>query len=443
MRHRPTVVWFRRDLRVGDNTAVAHAVERRGAIVPLFVQDPRLWNGRAPAREAWLAANLGALDAELRRRGARLVVRRGDPTVEIPRLAREVDAAAVVWARDYTPFARQRDAQVANACEAIGLEVSTVADAVLVEPDALRTGSGRAYTVFTPYHRAWAAVARPVPRSTPARIPMPATVRGLPLPAPGAVDLPEPGERAARAALREFVARRLGRYATDRDRLDRDATSRLSLYLRFGALSPRQIVTAVERAVARERSLATAAAAFVRQLAWREFFTQTLWHVPDSQTLELRADRRRLAWRDDPEGLAAWREGRTGYPLVDAGMRELAATGFMHNRARLVTAGFLTKHLLVDWRAGARWFMARLLDGDPAVNTGNWQWVASTGADAMPAFRIFNPTIQARRFDPDGAYVRRWVPEAGTRHYPMPIVEHEAARARALRVLAARRGSGA
>jgi deoxyribodipyrimidine photo-lyase len=270
------------------------------------------------------------------------------------------------------------------------------------------------------------------------------------------VQLPAAGASAAQATLARFVAGRLSRYKERRDRLDADFTSHLSCYLRVGAISPRQIVTAVEQAASvptRGDEIREAASAFVRELAWREFFVQVLWHQPDSRTRELRADRRGIPWRNDPEGLAAWREGRTGYPIVDAGMRQLAATGWMPNRARLVAASFLTKHLLVDWREGERWFMQELLDGDPAVNSGNWQWVASTGTDAMPAFRIFNPAAQSKRFDPTGAYVRRWVPElagvadahvhepwlaGGAPGYPPPIVDHTEARQRALRVLRGR-----
>jgi deoxyribodipyrimidine photo-lyase len=266
-------------------------------------------------------------------------------------------------------------------------------------------------------------------------------------------DLPAPGEAAARAALDAFVRDRLAAYADDRDRLDVEPTSRLSPYLRVGALSPRQVHAAV--------AATPGAEAFVRQLAWRDFFVQLLWHAPHTRWQPLRSPRAAVRWRRDAAALTAWREGRTGYPIVDAAMRQLAATGFVPNRARLVVASFLVKHLLIDWREGDRWFMRQLLDGDPALNGGNWQWVASVGADAMPAFRIFNPVTQGKRFDPAGDYVRRWVPElaglAGARvhtpweagrvaGYPPPIVDHDDARHRALAAFGAapiRRGSGA
>jgi deoxyribodipyrimidine photo-lyase len=456
-----TVVWFRRDLRLVDNTALAAALARGGHIVPLFVLDPVLMGGRDRRREAWVLATLRALDAALRAAGAGLVVRRGDPRREVPRVAQEAGAQAVYWNQDYTPYARRRDAAIARALEEAGREVAFFHDGGLVEPGALRTVAGRPYTVFTPYYRAWSIIGRREPGPAPTRLTTGSLPGSVPVPGPGDfVPLPHAGASAAQATLARFVATRLPDYKDRRDRLDDDATSHLSIHLRVGAISPRQIVNAVERTAsvphARGHGIREAASAFVRELAWRDFFVQVLWHEPDSRTRELRADRRGIPWRDDARGLAAWCEGRTGYPIVDAGMRQLAATGWMPNRARLVAASFLTKHLLVDWRLGERWFMRQLLDGDPAVNGGNWQWVASTGTDAMPAFRIFNPVAQGRRFDPTGAYVRRWVPElagvaaahvhepwlaGGATGYPPPIVDHAEARQRALRVLHGRPGS--
>ena len=445
-----TIVWFRRDLRLADNPALATGLAR-GPIAPLFVLDPRLLTGHSPRREAWLLANLAALDAQFRRAGSRLLVRRGDPRDEVPRVAREAGAGAVHWNRDYTPFARRRDTAVERACRSAGIEVATFADSVLVEPEALRTRSGGFYSVFTPYHRAWAALPPSPPTAAPARIVTAVLPPGLDLPDPPRIALPEPGEAAARSALERFARERLGAYRDARDRMDVDGTSRLSYYARLGLISPRQLHAVIRGAARGDPRLEASADAFMREVAWREFFVQILWHVPASLRGDLRHDRRDIPWRRDPEGLRAWQEGRTGYPVVDAGMRELAATGFMHNRARLVTASFLTKHLLIDWREGERWFMRHLLDGDPAVNVGNWQWVASTGADAMPAFRIFNPTLQGARFDPTGEYIRRWVPELagvagaelhgprglrGVPGYPLPIIAHAEARARALAALA-------
>jgi deoxyribodipyrimidine photo-lyase len=449
------VVWFRRDLRLADHPALATAVERGEDVVPVFVLDPALLAGRHARREAWVLAAVAALDGEMRGAGAPLVVRRGDPREEIPRLAREVAAGAVSWNRDYTPLARRRDAAVAAACRAIGVEPRELADAVIAEPDALLTHAGEPYRVFTPYHRAWAARPAAAPLPAPGRLTTIAAPPTVALPAIDRGDVPAAGPGAAAHALSRFLDTRVATYHERRDRLDVAPTSELSVHLRVGALSVRQVAAAAEQ-VAREARRRAGATAFLRQLAWREFFVQLLWHRPDTRHADLRP--REIAWRDDPDGLAAWQEGRTGYPLVDAGMRQLARTGWMPNRARLVVASFLTRHLLVDWRAGERWFMRELLDGDPAVNVGNWQWVASTGADAMPGFRVFNPVLQGRRFDPGGRYVTRWVPElaglppervhepwvgGGVAGYGPPIVDHARARARALAVLDPTRGSGA
>jgi deoxyribodipyrimidine photo-lyase len=450
----PVVVWFRRDLRLADHPALHAAVEDGAAIVPLFVVDPRLMSGRDAPREAWFRATLGALVKALGGSGARLVIRRGDPREEVPRVAREAAARAVYWTDDYTPYARRRDAAVAAACASIGVETRRFGGSALVEPDTLHTSAGSFYIVFGAFHRAWTALPSTAPLEAPASFIAGPALEGEAAPA-GSADA---GYEAARGALEQFVRGPLVAYERDRDRVDLAGTSRLSLHLRVGSISPREVRQVVQRAAVRDGRLRRAADAFVRQLAWRDFFLHVLWHDPDSRRRALRADRRAIPWRNDAEGLAAWQEGRTGYPLVDAGMRELNATGFMHNRARLVTASFLTKHLLIDWREGERWFMRRLRDGDPAVNTGNWQWVASTGADALPAFRIFNPIVQGRRFDPEGVYVRRFIPElaavpdaavhepwmtGGVAGYPPPIVDHRQARRRALNVLGATRDSGA
>jgi deoxyribodipyrimidine photo-lyase len=440
------VVWFRRDLRLSDHPALAEAAAR-GPVIPVFVLDPRL-HGRAERRQAWIEASLGALDADLRRRGARLLVRRGAPAAELVRLAREVGAAGVWWNRDYTPYARARDVAVDTACREVGLEPRAFPDGVLTEPGDVQPARGGFYTVFTPFYRAWlarAAAAAAIP--APARLAMPDLPAAPPAPGPGPSPVVEVGPAAAGSAVDTFVRTALAAYAEARDRLDLEPTSRLSPFLRVGAISPRQLHAAVMAAAGRAPALARPVEAFVRQLAWRDFFTQILWHAPESRWQALRPPRVAVPWRRDPAGLVAWQEGRTGYPVVDAAMRQLAATGFIANRARMVVASFLVKHLLVDWREGDRWFMRQLLDGDPALNGGNWQWVASVGADARPAFRIFNPVTQGKRFDPTGAYVRRWVPElaalpaprvhapweaGGVPGYPPPIVEHEPARRRAL-----------
>ena len=380
-------------------------------------------------------------------------MRRGEAPAELLRAAREAGASGVWWNRDATPYARAREAAVEVACHSAGVEPGGLADATLSEPGDVTPARGGFYTVFTPFYRAWRRRERVSPTPAPARLGTP-PLDTLPLPPPMRGDLPPAGERAARAALEAFVVRGLAAYADARNRLDREATSRLSPYLRVGALSAREVYTVVTAAAARASRLMVSAEAFVRQLAWRDFFVQILWQAPFTRWQPLRPPRAPVRWRRDDDALAAWQVGRTGYPVVDAAMRELAATGFIANRARMVAASFFVKHLLLDWREGDRWFMRQLLDGDPALNGGNWQWVASVGADAMPAFRIFNPVTQGRRFDPAGAYVRRWVPElasippahvhapwevGGAPGYPPPIVEHDVARRRALTAFGAAR----
>jgi deoxyribodipyrimidine photo-lyase len=412
------IVWFRRDLRLADHPALVTALERHERIVPLYVLDDALLHGRyagAP-RTAFLLGCLHALDAALRERGSGLVVRHGRPEAEVVEIAREVGARTVLWTSDVAPYARRRDARVTEALRSAGVAAEPHGGAYLVDPSKPRTQGGRPYTVFSPFHRAIAGVPRrPVHRAPRALPPLPAGLRKGRLPAPARVGgaavaepICEPGEAAARARLERWLRDGLDGYAERHDTLAPTGTSMLSPYLRWGCVSARECE---ERAA---RHGGAGAAAWTRQLVWRDFFAHQLLFHPDNVGREFQERYRdgRLAWRDDPDALEAWKAGATGYPLVDAGMRQLAHTGWMHNRARMVVGSFLTKDLHLDWRAGERHFAALLLDGEPAQNNGNWQWIASTGADPAPAFRrLFNPTLQQRKFDPDGAYVRRWVPE--------------------------------
>lgn len=430
------IVWLRRDLRVHDHPALAAAAREHDLVVPLFVLDPVLLGGRyrSARRTGYLRSCLHALDGALRERGGRLHVREGRPEQVVAELAAALDADAVRWTSDVSPYARLRDARVRAA---LGERARAHPGAYVVDVGRLRTQAGGPFTVFSPFHRAWLdAPRRPVERAPRAlRVPPRLPAGRLP---PGTHD-GEAGEAAAARAARRFLAGPAARYAARHDRLA-GGTSRLSPHLRFGAISPRAL---------EQRALAHGA--FRRQLAWRDFFAHLLLHDVGSR----RPD---PPWDDPGDALDAWREGRTGYPLVDAGMRQLTETGWMHNRARLVTGSFLTKDLHVDWRLGEEHFARELLDGDPAQNGGNWRWLASVGADPAPVSRrLFNPVRQQRRFDPDGAYVRRWVPElarvpderlaepwtmtedeqraAGCvigRDYPAPIVDHAAERRRAL-----------
>ena len=416
------VHWFRNDLRLHDNAAL-RAAARGDELIPVFVVDPALL-ARAhvsPPRRRFLAECLASLAANLAHHGSRLIVRVGDPAAEIARLLDESRADRLAFNRDYTPYAGRRDAAVRAVAGARGVAVAEHKDRVIFEHDEIRTQAGGGFTVFTPYRNAWLAAYRAAPPPS-ARLPaLPPPVDGLasaPLPdaaALGAADdataIPAAGESAARRRLDDFLAGPLRDYARDRDRPDVDGTSRLSPHLRFGTISVRRCVARAMARGADDRRAGVGAAKWIDELIWREFYAALLAEHPRVLAGAFRCELAAVPWDDDAAAFRAWAEGRTGYPFVDAAMRQLRQTGWMHNRARMVVASFLTKDLLLDWRAGERLFMRHLVDGDPASNNGGWQWAASTGTDPQPYFRIFNPVLQGERFDPDGTYVRRYVPE--------------------------------
>ncbi|MFP5333011.1 MAG: cryptochrome/photolyase family protein [Acidimicrobiia bacterium] len=422
------IVWFRKDLRLRDNPAWTDATNRHDKVVALFVIEPALWDKVSSRRAALGAGHLRSLDAALRDRGGRLRFELGDPANVVPRVAAEVGAADVCVNADVSRHSKRRD-------ETVGAAVDLVSHhgTLIHPPGSILTQDGDRYRVFTPFSRTWLATAPPRPGKE-------GDVRirgdvGTDLPR---TDQPpmEPGEDAAWIRLEAFDPEQ---YATVRDRPDMDATSRLSIDLKYGVLSPLTVHDHIGRGT-------DGAAAFVRQLAWRDFYAHLHDQDPDLVDHAMRLEYDAISWRDDPGGFEAWTTGRTGLPLVDAGMRQLMTEGWMHNRVRMVTASFLVKDLLIDWRRGERWFRRQLLDGDVSQNVGNWQWVAGTGADAAPYFRIFNPVAQSEKFDPDGGYIRRWVPELarvprrwihspweapsldlvewGAEEYPPPIVDH-------------------
>lgn len=467
-----TIVWFRQDLRLQDNPALLAAVQR-GAVLPVYVLDDAGEGGWAAggASRWWLHHSLAALDSALRARSSRLVLARGDSATVLRELIRATGAAAVFWNRRYEPAAVARDAALQAELVASGIEAQSFAATLLFEPTAVRNRSGGPFQVFTPFWRHCLAleVAEPV-RLPGGAIPAPAkwphslTLDELEL-RPRIPwdrrfgDVWTPGEAGAAKRLRGFVAGALDRYADERDRLDLDGTSGLSPHLHFGEISPRQIWSPV-RALGKEAGIFPAnrgAQVFLREVGWREFAYHLLCHFPHTPEAPLRAEFAEFPWRRDERQLRAWQRGQTGYPIVDAGLRQLWATGWMPNRVRMLAASFFVKHLRFAWQEGAAWFHDTLVDADLASNTLNWQWSAGCGADAAPYFRIFNPVLQGARFDPHGDYVRRWVPElarlsaefiqrpweapagdlarAGVvlgRDYPTPIVEHRAARAAAL-----------
>jgi deoxyribodipyrimidine photo-lyase len=440
-----TVVLFTRDLRVHDNPALHAAVGGAADVVPLFVLDDGvLARFGAPNRVAFLLDALADLRDSLVERGAVLVVRRGDAVTEAIRLAGETGANRIHLSEDVSAFAQERLRRLRRAAEEHRISVQAFSGITVVPPGDISPAASAAYRVFTPYWKRWRSTPQRAVLAAPASIPSGATPDDTPLPAlrdltagHTSADLPRGGETEGRARLERWLRDGLAEYESRRDDLAAEGTSGLSPYLHFGCVSPLEVADRSREAPAGE--------AFVRQLCWRDFHHQLLAAEPRiaREDLHPRHDR----WRDDPEALAAWKEGRTGYPLVDAGMRQLRAEGTMHNRARLVTASFVVKHLYLDWRLGAAHFAEHLVDGDVANNVGNWQWVAGTGADTRPN-RVFNPIRQARRFDPDGAYVRRWVPELEAvdgadvhepwrldrhpRDYPLPIVDHAVAVSRFL-----------
>ncbi|MEO8263383.1 MAG: deoxyribodipyrimidine photo-lyase [Pseudolysinimonas sp.] len=429
----PSIVWLRDDLRVGDNPALAAAVRRGGAVVPVFLLD-EVSEGTRPlggASRWWLHGSLRELGERLRELGGELVLRRGAAEQVIPDLVRETGAGAVFWNRRYGA-SREIDARLKARLRDDGLEVRSFSANLLVEPWTLNTEQGTPYQVFTPFWRA--AQQQPIREPVAA----PEGVTGL-----GAVDsdglddwglLPtrpdwadglraawQPGERSAVARLENFARGILSRYH-QRDEPAQAVTSLLSPSLRFGEISPVQVWHRLHEAL--EPAARRNAPKFLSELGWREFHQHLLFHEPDLATRNHRAAFDAFPWNEpDPAELRAWRRGRTGIPMVDAGMRELWTTGYMHNRVRMVAASFLIKNLLVDWRIGEQWFWDTLVDADEASNPGNWQWVAGSGADAAPYFRVFNPELQAKKFDPDGEYLRRWIPELGTDAYPEPIVD--------------------
>jgi deoxyribodipyrimidine photo-lyase len=415
--------WFRNDLRLRDNTALAEATRRCDRLAAVFVfDDAILKSPRTGApRVRFLLACLEKLGTELVERGIPLWIRHGDPARELGALLEEQAIDLLSFNRDTTPLATRRDAQVREAAASHGVEVVERRDRVVFEAAEVRTRQGGPFSVFTPYSRRWRECFAEDPRR-PQRAPrLPAwgkRVKSDPLPDAGALGfagdettLPTAGEDAARRRLKAFLEERVERYGEDRDVPSIDGTSRLSPHLRFGTVSVRDCLAAADEAAAARPKLGKGVEKWSTELIWREFYAALLEEHPRVTREEWKIEFAKVQWDDAPDRFEAWCQGRTGYPFVDAGMRQLLETGWMHNRVRMVVASFLTKDLLIDWRRGEEWFLQRLLDGDPASNNGGWQWAASTGADAAPYFRIFNPVTQGERFDPEGEYVRRFVPE--------------------------------
>lgn len=409
--------WIRRDLRLTDNEALHAAQNLAEKVIPVFILDPAILNSpnTGDKRLAFLFAGLNQLDADLRKRGSYLVVREGNPHTELAGLQLETGAEAIFAEEDYSPFALRRD-------EAIGdeLPLTLVSGITIHHPDTIYKKDGRPYTVYTPFSKQWQE--RPFPKpadvipapeqiNTPANLPTIQLSNSLPTAVPF-----DPGELEAQRRLRRFVdgddAPIYG-YADGRNMVDTTGTSQLSPYLRFGMISARQAVVAARAAwrAAGNKLAQKGAQTWLNELIWREFYIHILYHFPHVMKGNFRPEYDAINWRNDESQFTAWQNGQTGFPIIDAAMRQLQKTGWMHNRARMIVASFLVKDLLIDWRWGERHFMQHLVDGDPAANNGGWQWTAGTGTDAAPYFRIFNPITQSLKFDPDGHYIRHWLPE--------------------------------
>ena len=480
------MLWFRHDLRLADNPALLAAVGTGRPVLPLFILDDDAAGCWRPggASRWWLHHSLDRLAGRLARLGSRLVLRRGPAAEVLEAVMAEAGAAGVMWNRLYEPWAIARDRAIKQRLRDRGAIVESFNAALIAEPWEITTGTGQPYQVFTPFWRALRS--RPAfkaPRAAPRQIPLP--------PHPPVGDrledwelLPRadgpggdwaasfdavwvPGEASALARLGSFLDDGLAAYPERRDLPGTDGTARLSPHLHRGEIGPRQIWRAVMMCADAAPELAAAAEGFLRELGWREFSHHLLYHWPDLPERPWRRAFAKFPWRDDPAGLRAWQRGMTGYPIVDAGMRELWATGWMHNRVRMIAASFLVKDLLVPWQKGEAWFWDTLVDADLAQNAASWQWVAGSGADAAPYFRIFNPVSQGQKFDPAGDYVRRWVPELASlpdrllqrpweapadmlsvagvelgRDYPKRCVDHDQARKRALTAWREMRGDG-
>lgn len=476
MTSKPIIVWFRNDLRLGDNRALAAATANGAPIIPVFIHDVAAAKAWAPggASNWWLHMSLASLGADIARMGGRLILRRGDTIDQLKVLAREAGAAAVYFTRAYEPWAKVLESRLKPSLEGAGIALKRYGGALLREPEELRTKAGDPFKVYSPMWRALVALGEPrAPSPAPDRIafakPAPksdelealALLQTKPDWARAFRDRWSPGESGALVKLYRFLSDAMARYSDDRNRPDLPGTSRLSPHLHFGEISAHTCWHRARVAAAMQPKAEKGLETFLKELVWREFSYHLLVHWPDLPEVPFRPEFNAFPWSEDAALLKAWQRGRTGYPIVDAGMRELWATGWMHNRVRMIAASFLVKDLLVPWQDGQAWFWDTLVDADLASNAASWQWVAGSGADAAPYFRIFNPVTQGVKFDPDGVYIRQWVPElarlpaplihepwtapalvlrqAGVelgKTYPSPIVDHAEARGRALAAFA-------
>lgn len=461
------ILWHRSDLRLSDNTALAES----NKAIPVYVFDTNLLSSGSDRRVAWLRENVIKLKQMYQSRDCDLIVRHGDPRDILPLLADKYDADRVLWNKDYTPISRSRDTAVSDVLDNAGIESQSFHDKGLHEPATIFTNDGDPYKTFTYYHKKWKNRDKREPRKpfddgglgylsdTTGSVP---TIEELGFEQPD-IQLPKPGTTAARNLLHPFLKNRVFEYDSRRDYPTEYGTSRLSAYLSYGIIGIREVWTATDTALQNAESpdAIESIRSFREQLAWRDFYTQVLYHNPSVVTENFKQYENPINWSTDQSRLDAWKQGNTGYPIVDAGMRQLKQTGYMHNRVRMIVASFLTKDLLIDWREGYHWFRDLLLDHDTANNNGGWQWAASTGTDAQPYFRIFNPMTQGERYDEDASYIKNYVPELSdvspeeihswtelssderdslAPDYQDPIVDHSEQREKAMEMFKSARG---
>ena len=444
-------------MRLKDNQALQTADPENRRVIPVFILDPMLLKREAEKRKAFLFNGLHGLDKSLRASGSRLVIRAGKPVEELLRIVNETGATAIFAEEDYTPYARKRDQMVAES-----LPLQLLGGLTLHHPRSVGKPDGSPYTVFTPYSKAWKKLPLPniVKDGLMGRfIPVAESIQSFAIPETSTGVYFKAGEEEAERRLREFLDGGVYDYQEARNRMDLDGTSSLSPYFRFGMLSSRRAILSVIEVIrnAPEKAGRAGAETWLNELIWREFYHSILYHFPDVSRQAFRPEMRGIEWNQDQNQLSAWKNGMTGYPVVDASMRQLATLGWMHNRGRMITASFLVKDLLINWQQGEEWFMRQLVDGDLAANNGGWQWTAGVGTDAAPYFRIFNPILQGKKFDPEGTFIRKWIPELTNvsqkylhepwsmpaeeqaktgcvvgKDYPVPIVNHFEARERTL-----------
>jgi deoxyribodipyrimidine photo-lyase len=461
--------WHRRDLRIPDNVGLAAATDA-APVVSVFVIDRDVLDHASPPRVAFMCDALESLRAAYQERESDLLIAHGDPRDVVPDLAREHGVDRVVWNRDYSGLARERDAAVRRALDEADVDREAHHDAIHHEPGSITTNKGDTYSVYTYFWKKWRDRPKADPFDSPERGELADIGDGGPVPTPGDLgfdgpeaEVPAASTEAARERLHSFCAGPIYRYGERRDYPADDCTSGLSAHLKWGTIGPREVYAATDRALADAdgESARDSVSEFQSQLAWREFYTHVLWDRPDVVASNYKDYENEIAWRDDPEALQAWKDGETGYPIVDAGMRQLRAEAYMHNRVRMIVASFLTKDLMIDWRAGYDWFRRKLVDHETGNDNGGWQWAASTGTDAQPYFRVFNPMTQGERYDPDAEYIAEYVPELrgvpadaihswheldpGTRRmhapeYPDPIVDHGKRREEAIAMFETARG---